>query len=84
MRHILVGHARARDAQKRPDRRLAISLSEVDEGASAGTEDLLALNEALTRLEAIDPRASRVVELRYFSGLNEREAAEALGVSSPP
>lgn len=82
MRHILVDYARARAAGKRPDQRLKISLSDV--GAVASTErdeDVLALDQALARLEAIDPRASRVVELRYFTGLNEREAAEAMGVS---
>ena len=81
MRHILVDYARARDAKKRPDQRLAISLSQVDVAADQGEEDLLALNEALSRLESIDPRASRVVELRYFTGLSERETAEALGIS---
>lgn len=81
MRHILVDHARARDAKKRPDHRLAISLSEVEVAADQREEDLLALNEALSRLESIDQRASRVVELRYFTGLSERETAEALGVS---
>ena len=81
MRHILVDYARARNAQKRIDRRLAISLSDVDVGFAAPAEDVLALDEALSRLEAIDPRASRVVELRYFSGLSERETAEALGIS---
>ena len=81
MRHILVDYARARDAKKRPDQRLAIPLSQVDVPADQGEEDLLALNEALSRLESIDPRASRVVELRYFTGLSERETAEALGIS---
>ena len=81
MRHILVDYARARNAKKRPDRRLAISLTDVDVVASETPEDVLALDEALSRLESVDPRASRVVELRYFTGLSEREAAEALGVS---
>jgi RNA polymerase sigma-70 factor (ECF subfamily) len=81
MRHILVDYARARDAKKRPDHRLAISLSAVEVPADEGDEDLLALNEALSRLESIDPRASRVVELRYFTGLSERETAETLGIS---
>ena len=82
MRHILVDYARARDAQKRPDPRLRISLSDVGAvAADARDEEVVALDEALSRLEGVDPRASRVVELRYFTGLNEREAAEALGVS---
>jgi RNA polymerase sigma factor (TIGR02999 family) len=81
MRHILVDYARARGAQKRPDGRLAISLSDVDPVGNEDPEDLLALDEALSRLESVDPRASRVVELRYFTGLSEREAAEAIGVS---
>ena len=81
MRHILVDYARARGAQKRPDHRLAIPLTDVDVAAGERDEDVLALDEALSRLESLDPRASRVVELRYFSGLSEREAAEALGVS---
>ena len=81
MRHILVDYARARNAKKRPDRRLEISLTGVDVVGGESPEDVLALDEALSRLESLDPRASRVVELRYFIGLSEREAAEALGVS---
>jgi len=81
MRHILVDYARMRDAKKRPDRRLTISLTEVDVAAAEREEDVVALDEALSRLEALDPRATRVVELRYFTGLSERETAEALGVS---
>jgi RNA polymerase sigma factor (TIGR02999 family) len=83
MRHILVDYARARDAKKRPDPRLRISLTEVGAvvAADAPDEDVVALDEALSLLEEVDPRASRVVELRYFTGLSERETAEALGVS---
>ena len=81
MRHILVDHARARNARKRPDRRLAVSLADAAGVAGERDADLLALDEALSRLEAVDPRASRVIELRYFTGLSERDAAEALGVS---
>jgi RNA polymerase sigma factor (TIGR02999 family) len=83
MRHILVDYARARDAQKRPDPHLRIPLSEIDAAGVDGArvEDVVAIDEALSRLEAVDPRASRVVELRYFTGLSEREAAAAMGVS---
>ena len=81
MRQILVDYARARNAQKRGDGRLAISLTDAEVATDERPEDVLALDEALSRLDAIDSRASRVVELRYFTGLSEREAAEALGVS---
>ena len=81
MRHILVDCARARNAQKRGDGRLAISLTDADVVTDDRPENVLALDEALSRLESIDPRASRVVELRYFTGLSERETAEAIGVS---
>ena len=83
MRHVLVDYARARDAQKRPNHRLRISLSDAGaiEAASERDEDLVALDEALSQFERLEPRAARVVELRYFAGLSEREASEALGVS---
>jgi RNA polymerase sigma factor (TIGR02999 family) len=81
MRHIIVDYARARNALKRPDRRLQISLADVKESVDAPAEDLVALDEALSRLELLEPRASRVVELRYFAGLTEHETAEAMGVS---
>jgi RNA polymerase sigma factor (TIGR02999 family) len=83
MRHILVDYARARNAMKGPGGRIHLPLSDV---AEPGLEpeshpDVLALDQALTRLESLDPRASRVVELRFFVGLNERETAEALNIS---
>jgi RNA polymerase sigma factor (TIGR02999 family) len=81
MRHLLVDYARARNAKKRPDRRVLISLSDVNASADARDEDLVALDEALSRLEQIDARAAKVVELRFFAGLSERETAEALGIS---
>jgi RNA polymerase sigma factor (TIGR02999 family) len=81
MRHVLVDYARARNAKKRLGRRPVISLTDAEPVAGERPEDVVALDEALSRLEAVDPRASRVVELRYFTGLSERDAAEALGVS---
>ncbi len=81
MRHILVDYARARNAKKRPGGHVQISLSDIDPAAGEPDEDLVALDEALWQLEAIDARASRVVELRFFTGLTEHEAAEALEIS---
>lgn len=81
MRHILVEHARARNRKKRPEGNMLVSLNDVDVAASERPEDLVALDEALSRLEQIDPRASRVVELRFFTGLSERETAEAMNIS---
>lgn len=81
MRHVLVDHARARNAQKRPEGRVAVTLSDVDLPGAEREEDLVALDEALSRLEAVDPRACRVVELRFFTGLTEPETAEAMGIS---
>jgi RNA polymerase sigma factor (TIGR02999 family) len=81
MRNILVDYARARNARKRSGDHVLISLSDVEPAASGLDEDLVALDEALSRLEALDSRASRVVELRYFGGLSERETAAALDIS---
>jgi RNA polymerase sigma factor (TIGR02999 family) len=81
MRHLLVDYARARNARKRVDGNVRISLHDVDATAAPREDDLVALDEALSRLEQIDPRASRVVELRFFTGLGERETAEALKIS---
>ena len=81
MRHLLVDYARARNAKKRP-----IAAGDLAHRRYVATDDarrdLLALDEALSRLERIDPRAGRVVELRFFTGLSERETAEALGFRS--
>jgi RNA polymerase sigma factor (TIGR02999 family) len=81
MRHILVDYARSRNALKGPGGRVRVALSDVPEPGSTPDPDVLALDEALTRLERLEPRASRVVELRFFTGLGEREAAEALNIS---
>ena len=81
MRRILVEHARSRRREKRGGDRQRV---ELDEGAALAPErgvDLLDLDEALKRLEALDERQARVVELRFFGGLNMEEVAQALGVS---
>jgi RNA polymerase sigma factor (TIGR02999 family) len=81
MRRILVDYARSRNSKKRSGLRMTFAPLPNAESATRPDEDLLAVDEALARLEKLDPRASRVVELRFFTGLDEREAAEALGVS---
>src|SRR3954469_21328811 len=93
MRRVLVDHARARRAAKRGANDVQVTLGEVDRasgdadlarnGAPAlDAVDLLALDEALARLAALDPQKARLVELRYFAGLSVPEAAAVLGVSA--
>ncbi len=81
MRQILVEHARSRQAAKRGGAQIRLSLSKVDRIASRPDVNLIALDEALGRLEAIDAQKSRIVELRYFGGLGVEETAEVIGVS---
>ena len=81
MRRILVDHARAHTAEKRGSGERAVSLDEAAAVIGAPSVDLLALDEALARLAAIDPQQSRVVELRYFGGLTIEETAEVMNVS---
>jgi RNA polymerase sigma-70 factor (ECF subfamily) len=81
MRRILVSHARARRASKRGGGETRITLEESLAAAPQRDVNLLALDEALERLEAIDAEKSRMVELRFFSGLSIEETAEVMGVS---
>jgi RNA polymerase sigma factor (TIGR02999 family) len=81
MRQILVERARARGAQKRWAGLNRVSLSDSLAVAADPESILPALDEALTRLEAIDPEQARIVELRFFAGLSIEEAAEAVGIS---
>jgi RNA polymerase sigma factor (TIGR02999 family) len=80
MRRVLVDYARQRGRDKRG---AGVSVSTLDENAIAPQPgvDVVALDEALERLAAMDPQQSRVVELRFFAGLSVEETAEALGVS---
>jgi len=81
MRQILVDRARARGAQKRWGGMARVSLT--DSLVSGVNDDAMlpALDEALSRLEELDPEQARIVELRYFAGLGVEEAASALGMS---
>ncbi|MGO9204079.1 MAG: sigma-70 family RNA polymerase sigma factor [Limisphaerales bacterium] len=82
MRRILVDHARKRHAAKRGG-----TLVTLEEGignqrcSGAQAEEILAVDEALARLDSLDPQQARVVELRYFGGLSGEETAEAMGMS---
>lgn len=81
MRHILVDHARRQHAVRRGEGARRVSLEAVTELAADERAGLLvALDEALERLAALDPRQARVVECRFFAGLTEEETAEALGI----
>ncbi len=81
MRRILVDYAARRTAQKRGGGRQKVSLDEIQLPVEESAEGVLALDDALQRLAAIDERHSRVVECRYFAGMSIEETAEALGVS---
>ncbi len=81
MRRILVDHARSKQRVKRGGGRQKISLDEELTLSPQRDEDILALDDALEKLQTLDKRQSKIVELRFFGGLNVKEAAEVLGVS---
>ena len=81
MRQILVDHARRKRAGKRGGGVAPVSLADSVVGAERATVDILALDEALDKLRAFDPRQCDVVELRFFAGLTVEEVAEALAIS---
>lgn len=81
MRQVLVDHARSRDAQKRGGGRLRVTLHDSALSATGDAIDVLALDEALSRLAALDARKCRVVELRFFGGLTFAESADVLDIS---
>jgi len=81
MRRILIDHARAHASGKRGGAAQKISLDDATISVNQDATDLLALDEALTRLAAIDPRKERVVELIYFAGLDQKEVAVVLEVA---
>jgi RNA polymerase sigma-70 factor, ECF subfamily len=82
MRRILVDYARSRLYAKRGGNARAVSLDEVPAAGNNSLTSLLDVDMALNRLAAIDPRTAQVVELRYFGGLSNEEAAEVLNVST--
>ena len=82
MRRILVDHARSRNYQKRGGNAERVSLDEAANFAEERATELIALDEALQELAKLDPRKSRIVEMRYFGGLTGEETAEVLGIST--
>lgn len=85
MRRVLVDHARARLSEKRGGGARAVTLDDLhdvpQDSATSNEVDILSLSEALERLAALDHDQSRIIELRYFAGLNIEETAEVLGIS---
>lgn len=81
MRRILVNHARDRSAAKRAHSGEPVSLSLVEGASETPDVDLIALEDALEKLSALDSRKGKVVELRFFGGLTMDEIAEVLGIS---
>jgi len=82
MRQVLIDRARKRHADKRGAGAPAISLDEALDLANEKSEDLLLLDDALSRLEAVNSRQCRIVEMRFFAGMSEDDIAEVLGVSA--
>jgi RNA polymerase sigma factor (TIGR02999 family) len=81
MRRILLDRARRRSAAKRGGKLGALNLEVAVDLSSKRSRDLIALDDALNSLAAVDPRKARIVELRFFAGLGVKETAEVVGVS---
>jgi RNA polymerase sigma factor (TIGR02999 family) len=81
MRRILVDRARRKGRARHGGDRDRVPLADAEPAAAAPADDLVALDEALGRFAAIDPAKAELVELRYFAGLSEEDAAAALGIS---
>ena len=81
MRRVLIWYARRRNAEKRGAGQPALPLDGVSLATSMKVDELLALDQAMARLEAMDERLCRVVECRFFGGLSVQETGDALGIS---
>ena len=81
MRRILVDQARRKQADKRGGRRRRVELDDADAAYTPPDDDLLDIDEALTRLAGEDAQAARLIQLRYFGGLSVEDAAEVVGLS---
>jgi len=81
MRRVLIDHARRKGAERRGGDAVRVTLSSVPDVASGETVDVLALHEALERLESYDARQARTVEFHFFGGLTQPEIAQVTGLS---
>jgi len=81
LRRILVDYARAKQTAKRGAGEIALSFNEAIAAGAEQNLDLVALDDALSALEQLDPQQSRIVELRFFAGVSIEETAESLGIS---
>ena len=81
MRNLLIDHARTKGRQKRGGDRERVAFEDAVAASVSQSEDLLELNDALTRLSEVDPRKAKVVEMRYFGGMTIPEVAAALQIS---
>jgi RNA polymerase sigma factor (TIGR02999 family) len=81
MRRILVDRARRKQADKRGGQGRRVPLEAADVSFTSPADELLDIDEALTRLAAEDPQAARLIQLRYFAGLSIEDAAEVVGIS---
>src|SRR4029077_6472352 len=81
MRRILVDQARGKQADKHGGQSRRIPLEAADVGFTSSSDNLLDVDEALTRLAAEDPQAARLIQLRYFAGLSLEDAADIVGIS---
>jgi RNA polymerase sigma factor (TIGR02999 family) len=81
MRRILIDSARRKRSAKHGGQRQRLNLDDVDVAADSHSVDVLAIDEALTRLASEDPVKAQLVTMRYFAGLSVQEAADALGIS---
>lgn len=83
IRSTLVDHARAHAARKRGGDQLRVTFTDLEVGEDSQIADILALDQALTALEEIDPRGAGILHLTYFAGLSREEIASILGISVP-
>ena len=81
MRQVLVGFARRRQTNKRNGTPISLSFADSERALECEFEDIIAIDDALTKLDTLNPRLRQIVELRFFAGIREPEIAELLDVS---